>query len=237
MTTKKVLLGVDADSFPAASNFFSNRGKFVVTVVHDGIEAFGRIVEERPDIALLDVDLAHKGGAECCKEVKESGLSPETLIVLGVYVENRHDVKRCLDADCTALLVKPLRYEHLADITTRLLFRERSIPPRFSVRLPIHYGLRDNRPVNNYTVNLSIGGVFLETTSILPVGTSINVAFTLPEGTTIDCTAQVTWLNGPMLRSQPLLPPGMGLRFLDIENYEVTALRNFLSSEERLFTA
>ena len=40
MTTKRVLLGVDANSFPIALNFFANRGKFAVTVVRDGIEAF-----------------------------------------------------------------------------------------------------------------------------------------------------------------------------------------------------
>lgn len=237
MTTKRVLLGVDANSFPVALNFFSNRGKFAVTVVRDGIEAFSRIAEEKPDIALLDVNLTHKGGAECCKELKESGLSPETLIVLEVCVENRRDVKKCLEADCSALLVKPLRYEHLAGITTRLLFGERSIPPRFDVRLPVRYGIRYDKLINNYSVNLSIGGVFLETTDILPVGTCLNVAFALPDGTTIDCAAQVTWLNGPMLRSQPLLPSGMGLRFLDIEKQEVAALRNFLFSEGRLFSA
>jgi len=232
MTTKRVLLGVDANSFPVALNFFSNREKFAVTVVRDGIEAFGRIAEEKPDIALLDVNLANKGGAECCKQVKESGLSAETLIVLEVCVGNRRDVKKCLEADCNALLVKPLHYEHLASVTTRLLFGERSISPRFGVRLPIRYGIR-----HDYSANLSIGGVFLETTDILPAGTHFNVAFTLPDGTTIDCAAEVTWLNGPMLRSQPLLPIGMGLRFLDIEKSEVIAIRDFLFSEDRLFLA
>lgn len=237
MTTKRVLLGVDANSFPVASIFFSNREKFAVTVVHDGIEAIGRILEEKPDIAFLNVDLAHKGGAECCKEVKESGLSPETLIVLEVCLENQRDVRRCLEADCSALIVKPVRYDDLAGISTRLLFRESSIPPRFDVRLPIRYGIRQDKLIDNFSVNLSMGGVFLETTKILPVGTSLTVAFSLPDGTTIDCSAQVTWLNGPMLRSKPLLPSGMGLKFLDIEKYEVTALRKFLFSEERSFTA
>src|SRR5690242_15410010 len=119
MTTKRVLLGVDPNSIPTALNFFSNREKFAVTVVHDGIEAFGRIADEKPDIAILDVNLAHKGGAECCKQVKKREISPDTIIVLEVCLENRREFKECLESDCNALLVKPIHYEHLAGIATR----------------------------------------------------------------------------------------------------------------------
>jgi uncharacterized protein (TIGR02266 family) len=237
MTTKSVLLGLDTNSFPTASDFFSNREKFSVTVVHDGIEALGRIAEEKPDIAILDVNLTRKGGADCCRQVRKKGLSPETLIVLEVCVRNPRDVKKCLESDCNALLVKPLYYEHLAGIITRLLFGQRSIQPRFDVRLPVRYGTRHDHWIDNFSVNLSTGGVFLETTDFLPVGTCIKVVFTLPRGICIECAAQVTWLNDPQSRSQPLLPAGVGLKFLDIEKKKVTALRNFLFSEERLFSA
>ena len=238
MTKKQILLGIDADSFPTAMNFFPNGEKFDVTVVHDGHEALRRITKDKPDLAILDIDLPKKGGDMCCMEVKQGGRSPATLIVLEVWMHNRSDVRRCLEADCDALLVKPMRYEPLAGIITRLLFGATSKPPRFNVRLPVHYGIQSDRLIDNYSVNLSTGGVFLEAQHVVPVGTPLNVVFTLPnDGTTIQCTAQVTWLNGPVLRCQPLLPAGMGLKFLDIGNMEVNAIRDFLFSEERLYSA
>src|SRR5262249_44647892 len=102
---------------------------------------------------------------------------------------------------------------------------------------PIRCGIRAEERIENFSVNLSTSGVFLETTDILPVGTCLDVTFNLPTGSCIECSAQVTWLNGPEQRSQPQLPPGMGLKFLHIETKEVTALRDFLFSEERLFSA
>jgi len=235
MTKKRILLGIDADSFPTVMNFFPNGKKFDVTVVHDGHEALRRITKDKPDMAIMDIDLPKKGGDECCREVKQGGLSSATLIVLEVWLRNRSDVRRCLEADCDALIVKPLGYESLAGIITRLLFGASSKPPRFKVRLPVHYGIQSNRLIDNYSVNLGSGGVFLETQHVVPVGTPLNVVFTLPnDGTSIQCKAQVTWLNGPLLRCQPLLPPGMGLKFLNIDNMALNAIREFLYSEERL---
>ena len=237
MTKKRIVLGIDADSIPTAMNFFPNGEKFDVTVVHDGHEALRRISKDKPDLAILDIDLPKKGGDACCREVKEGGLSLATLIVLEVWLHNGSDVRRCLEAGCDALLVKPLEYEPLAGIITRLLFGTSSTPPRFNVRLPVHYGIQPDRLIDNYSVNLSTGGVFLEAQHVVPVGTPLTVVITLPNNTTIECTAEVTWLNGPVLRCQPLLPPGMGLKFLDIGNQQVNAIREFLFSEERLFSA
>lgn len=234
MVRKRILLGVDVDSFAPAINFFSNRDKFGVTVVYDGAEALQAIVKEKPDLAILSVNLPEKGGDECCWEVKDAGLSPATSIVLVVWAQDSSDIKRCLAARCDALLVKPLDYERMAAIVTKLLFGGKSIPPRINVRLPVRYGIPRHELTDDFSVNLSTGGVFLEAKNIVPVGTSLKVAFSLPDdGTTVQCTAEVAWLNGPVMRSQPLLPQGMGLKFLDIGNREVNAIRQFLFSEKR----
>ena len=82
--------------------------------------------------------------------------------------------------------------------------------------------------------DLSTGGFFIEAPNIVPVGTLLNVEFTLPnDDTTIKCLARVAWLNGPVSRRDLLLPPGMGLEFVTIDNQRVNAIRDFLFSEKR----
>jgi uncharacterized protein (TIGR02266 family) len=218
-----------------AMNFFCNPEKFDVTIVHEGQEALRRVSEGKPDLAIFDLNLPGKAGAECCKEIKRAGLSPETPVVLAVRVQNSGDVKQCLEAACDALLAKPMGYESLAGIVTRFLFGMKSVIPRIDVRLSVRYGVRRHKASDDFSVNLSTGGIFLEARKIVPVGTPLDVTFTLPDdGTTINCTAQVAWLNEPALRCQPLLPAGMGLKFLDIDTHEVNAIRKFLFSTERL---
>ena len=238
MSKKQILLGGDPNALSLLMSFFSNTDKFSVTAVHDGHEALRVLAEMKPDLAILDINLAERGGDECCKDVKEGGLSPATSMVLMICLEHRREIGRCLNASCDALLVKPLVHEHLAGVVTRLLFKERYTSPRFDVHLPVYYGVLPQKLVCDYAVDLSTGGLFLETKQVVPVGTLLNVAFTLPgSGTTIMCMARVSWLNGPVVRRELLLPSGMGLEFLDIDNQGASSIWNFLYSEERLHQA
>jgi len=232
MPKKQILLGGDADSLSLPMNFFSNTDKFSVTTVHNGDEALKFLAEKKPDLAILDIDLTGKGGDECCQKAKE-GLSPATPIVLAVRMQNRAELSRCLNARCDALLVKPLMYEQVAGVSTRLLFKNNHSASRFDVHLPIHFGVQPQRQVQENSADLSTGGIFIAAHNIVPVGTLLNVEFSLPNGTTIKCSARVAWLNGPMTRRDQLLPPGMGLEFLNMDDQGVNAIRNFLFSEER----
>lgn len=238
MVKKRILLGVDDILHPSILYFFSSAEKFSVTVVSDGDGAFRRLLEEMPDLAILDVNLPGKGGDECCRDAKQAGLAPATHIVLLAHAGNIGDIARCRNAGCDALLLKPLGHDRLSALATEILFGERSIPPRVEVRLPVRYGLQPQNLMDNYSVNLSTGGIFIEAPHIVPVNTPLTVTFTLPDdGTTIDCTARVSWLNGPVQRRQPLLPTGMGLEFLDLNIQKVHAIRKFLSAAGELHQA
>src|SRR5512139_681930 len=113
MPKKEILLGGDPNSLSLPMSFFSNSDKFSVTTVRDGHEALRILAEMKPDLAILDINLAERGGDECCKDVKEGGLSPATSMVLMICPQHRGEIGRCLNAKCDALLVKPLVYEQL----------------------------------------------------------------------------------------------------------------------------
>ncbi len=62
---------------------------------------------------------------------------------------------------------------------------------------------------------MSTGGMFIETSELLPVDTLLMVELMLPgKETPMACKARVAWTNGPHTLKKQSLPYGMGLQFL-----------------------
>ncbi len=64
-----------------------------------------------------------------------------------------------------------------------------------------------------YSVNLSRGGLFLETATDLPIGTRLELAFSVPGAGQVPLHGTVAWRRGP---ESPEGPPGIGVEFTDI---------------------
>jgi uncharacterized protein (TIGR02266 family) len=62
--------------------------------------------------------------------------------------------------------------------------------------------------------NISVGGIFVATRRLHPVGDRVTLTFSLPEGDLLEAEAEIRWV-----RSEPgdraARPRGMGLRFVD----------------------
>src|SRR5262249_53388076 len=64
-----------------------------------------------------------------------------------------------------------------------------------------------------YSVNLSRGGLFLETEADVPIGSHIGLKFAVPGAGALDLTGRVAWRRG---RESPDRPPGLGIEFEDV---------------------
>ena len=107
---------------------------------------------------------------------------------------------------------------------------EQPVIARFKARFAVFYGTEREQRMTDYAVNISTGGIFLETGTILPVDTPLLVEFTLPgKEIPITCNAKVSWTNGPVDIKKSILPPGMGIQFLDLSLENLRAIRDFLS--------
>lgn len=83
--------------------------------------------------------------------------------------------------------------------------------------------------MTNYCVNMSTGGVFIETDNIRPVDSTLVLKFKLPgQDTIIACNARVAWTNEPGQLKKYSLPPGMGIQFFDLSLENLQAIRNFI---------
>jgi uncharacterized protein (TIGR02266 family) len=110
---------------------------------------------------------------------------------------------------------------------------ERRSDPRFLARIAIFNGPYQKEVVTDYTVNVSSGGLFIETVKLMPVDTMLLVKFKLPNmDNVIACKSRVAWINEEHAPKKPSLPPGMGIQFLDLSLDDMHTIRLFLDKGE-----
>jgi uncharacterized protein (TIGR02266 family) len=110
---------------------------------------------------------------------------------------------------------------------------EKRSDPRFMARIAIFNGPYQKELLTDYTVNVSSGGLFIETSKILPVDTLLMIKFKLPDvETAISCKARVAWTNEADAPKKPSFPPGMGIQFLDLTQDDMHAIRMFVDRNE-----
>lgn len=86
---------------------------------------------------------------------------------------------------------------------------------RVPVSLEVNYRTQGSFLVS-YSRNLSKGGIFLETTHLLPIGTQLTLRFAIPGASEpIETEAKVMWIRPQALEAG--LPPGLGLQFEGLE--------------------
>lgn len=99
---------------------------------------------------------------------------------------------------------------------------------RVDARLAIFEGPYQKTLLLNYSVNVSRGGLFLETSQIRPVDTLLTIKFKLSDrDAIISCQARVAWVREPGKKKEKL-PSGMGLCFVGLSLADLHALRRFL---------
>jgi uncharacterized protein (TIGR02266 family) len=87
--------------------------------------------------------------------------------------------------------------------------------PRAPLACEVHYRTKGSFLVS-YSLNLSKGGLFLETAELQPVGSILTVRFSVPgTSTQIETEARVMWVRSEI--SSEGLPTGMGLQFDRLE--------------------
>ena len=104
---------------------------------------------------------------------------------------------------------------------------DRRIQRRLPIRITVEYSDLEDF-LTDYTANLSIGGMFIETEEPLGVGTRFRLRFTVPSRSApIDTIAEVRWSQARSADSP--LSPGMGVRFRELAPADREAVQDMLS--------
>jgi uncharacterized protein (TIGR02266 family) len=103
---------------------------------------------------------------------------------------------------------------------------------RHTVDLDVSLG-SDHNFYSGFAENLSCGGVFVATHQIRPVGENVEVCIHLPDGSEVRAAGEVRWVR--LFNPESDQPPGMGLRFSDLDVPSNQAIERFLREREPLF--
>jgi len=81
----------------------------------------------------------------------------------------------------------------------------------------------------SYIPNLGEGGLFIHTTKNLPVGSLLDLEFSLPDSNqAINTKGKVVWIR-PQDMSTEKMPPGMGIQFIDMNPEDKELLKYYLA--------
>lgn len=230
---KKIILLADATLFFIESEkTFLLRDDFELRTAHAGTEVLEIVATSCPDIAFLDLNLPELSGDECCRRIKTDANLKHIPVVMVTEGTREEDFARCRQADCDDVILKPINLEKFIAIAKKNLNIQIRALPRYAARMRVHFGKDGSQIFSDYTLNLSTGGVFLETMNLMAEGTPLTVEFVLPHNNIpINCKACVAWVNHPDIIRNPNLPPGMGVQFLDLKTEDVEAIRSYIHAE------
>lgn len=230
---KTVLLADDVELFLELEKTFFRRENFRLLVARNGIEAFETIAHEKPDLVFLDLYMPEMTGDECCRKVKADPDLSSIPIVMVTHGGREDDLARCREAGCDDIVLKPINRHNFLNTARRHLDVQDRGAPRVRARLHIRYGHPgEEQTLKDYTVNLSAGGVFIETEAPLEVDTPLRIRFDLPgRAVPIECRGRVAWINRPEKPVKPKLPGGMGVQFIDMGLDELGDIREYVKSQ------
>jgi len=229
---KKVLLVDDVKLFLEMAKSFLNRENLQMTVAANGREALKVMRAVRPDLVIMDLHMPELDGAAACREIKTDPLLGSVPVVLLADQGREDEVRLCEEAGCDALIGKPFRRSQLLEVTRRFLAVVDRGAPRLATRLLVRYGTKNQQQLHDYSLNLSVGGLFLECALPLPVETPVSLEFIIPgAGEPVTCKGRVAWVNTADGPTKPDLPTGLGLQFTDLSPEDQGVIRDFMRRE------
>lgn len=100
--------------------------------------------------------------------------------------------------------------------------------PRYDVEIWVDFSTLDV-VASSYVLNLSQGGVFIQSDSPLPLDAEVELVLRLPSGSPVQARGRVVW-NHDLTRETPDAARGSGIQFLDIAPSDRALLEDYIRS-------
>jgi two-component system chemotaxis response regulator CheY len=215
---QKILVLDDSPFMLTTIGDMLKRLNYEVTTVDNGKEACKKVESGRFDMIITDLNMPAMDGLEFTKQVRAY---PDCRFVPIVMLSSETDVEKVSQAKqlgISTFLSKPPNESQLKTLLQITLGKRKA--PRIPIKLEVSYsdGEQFTEYTAGYTLNMSVGGLFLETTSPLSPGVELKLKFSFPESDDlIMCRGRVAWVNSLQSPVNKNHPPGMGVAFVDLE--------------------
>jgi two-component system chemotaxis response regulator CheY len=198
---------------------------YEVTTIDNAKDACQMVESTRYDMIITDLNMPVMDGLEFTKQVKTYPHYKFVPIVMLSSEGNDEKISKAKEMGISTFLSKPPKEAQLKTLLQITLSRRRST--RMKVTLEVFYG--KNEMLSGQTVNMSVGGVFVETSSPLSLGEKLKLKLHLPGNNyPVSCQGRVAWVNVPTSPSNIAMPPGMGVEFIGLKDER--KLQEFLKS-------
>lgn len=229
MSPLKILLVDDIELLLELEKTFFHRQGVTLLAARDGLEAIDLVRAERPQLVFMDMYMPRLGGDEACQLIKSDPELRATPVVMVTNSGREEDAERCRRAGCDEVIFKPINRRQFLETARHFLNIMTRSSPRVEARFQVHYGNTPVRLLDNFSINLGSGGLFLETAEPLAEGSPLYLEFQLPgRSAPIRCDGRVAWVNSPTTPPKPALPGGVGVQFTDLGLADLGLIRQFV---------
>ncbi len=165
----------------------------------DSSQAAKRLAKEKFNAIFLDVRMPRPDGIELTRTIRAGGLNRTTPVVIITGEEDRGTLARAFEAGASFFLFKPIdrqRILRLIRVTESSMQREarRYHRVKTSCNVSLQYG---EERLKGLTLDLSLGGMFVQASSTIAVGTRVHVTLEMKPGTQpLEFAGRVARLSG-----------------------------------------
>jgi DNA-binding response OmpR family regulator len=117
---KVLIVDDDLEILNLTRSLLRRRG-FDVIEASDGDEAMRQVLENRPDLVILDVMMPGQSGWEVCRSIRETESLKDTGVIMLTGVGQRMNEMTSPLYGADAYLDKPFEFEALDELVTQIL--------------------------------------------------------------------------------------------------------------------
>ncbi len=233
--TKRILVVDDVKLFRDLVRVVLGGSGYEVATAASGAEALEVARQRPPDLVLLDLYMPGMDGEATCRAIRGDPRLAEVPVIIVTSGGQAREVARCVEAGCDDYVLKPIRRGPLLRKITGLVDERAFERVRVPLGVPVEYAATPACPVvPGRAVNISAGGIFVETADPQGWGRDLALSFALPEaGLPLAVAGRVAWVNEPREPRKRDCGPGMGIAFRDLSDSGRTMISRFVRRQRR----
>jgi len=226
---EKILIADDMETFLRLEKMLLEHSGYEIIMAKSGTEALKKAQTEKPSLVFLDLVMPDISGDTVCRFIKTNKALKHIPVIMVSTRSDKESLERCRQAGCDDYLTKPITKKDLFDKIEKFLKIERRQYPRAPLRVRASC-IEGERIYHKYTLNISEGGIFIETDEPFPPATELEMIIPLP------LPEPSITVKGMVVRivrkeeAEESQPPGMGIRFLNLKPEDAGKIRKYIES-------
>jgi uncharacterized protein (TIGR02266 family) len=180
-----------------------------------------------PNAIMLDYDLLPENRDEFLSRLRSNKAFRSLKLITFSDKENVAELRTTVKKGASAFMTHPIQPTPLFQVLQKLLEKYPRNVPRVSIMFKAA-GTTKRGKFSYYTSNISEFGIFVLTSKPLPKATRLVLDLDIPSKVPFSVKGEVVYRVTKTTNN--LTPPGMGIRFVNLDKKYQIGLRNFIES-------